>query len=356
MHKISRYISGVVTASILLVLTVLMGLDSIASMIDEMGELDGRYDFLAALKYVLFSMPGNLFELLPFAALVGCLAGLGTLANNSELVVIRSAGITTLQIVWMVMRPALVILFFGLVISEYIAPSTESIAQSERATALRKSESVVSKEGLWHREGDQFMHFNVVQPNGVLYGVTIYTFDQERDLKTTLYAERAIYQQKQWLLEDVTESVFDQHGGDEVGQNTYASRGWASELSPSLLNILVLDPIDLPILELWQYASYLSDQGLNSDQYQLAFWEKVLQPLSTVSLVLVAISFIFGPLREVTMGYRIFIGVLVGVVFRTAQDMLSPASMVYGFAPIYASLIPILVCLAIGVVFLRRAH
>lgn len=353
MTRVSRYIATTITSSILMVLVVILGFDAIADIIDEMSNLGGNYDFLAALKFVLFSIPGNIFELLPFAALVGCLAGLGSLASNSELIVIRSAGVSTGRIVWLVMRPALMIMVVGMLVSEYIAPATESIAQSERATALRKTDNVVSKEGLWHREGNQFMHFNVVQPNGILYGVTIYEFDDDRQLLGTLFAERAIFQANQWLLEDVVENrLYSTH----VESTTTRSKRWQTELSSDLLNILVLDPIDLSVLELWRYARYLDSQNLNSGLYRLAFWEKVLQPLSTLALVLVAISFVFGPLREVTMGFRIFIGVLVGIVFRTVQDMLAPASLVYGFQPIYASLLPILVCVVLGIWFLRRAR
>ncbi|MEE8059308.1 MAG: LPS export ABC transporter permease LptG [Pseudomonadales bacterium] len=352
MRKLSRYISTTISAGILMVLAVILGFDAIADMIDQMDELEGNYMFVNALRFVLLSIPGNIFDLLPFAALVGCLAGLGSLASTSELVVVRSAGVSTGRIVWMVMRPTLVIMLVGMLISEYIAPGTESIAQSEKATALRKSESVVSREGLWHREGNQFMHFNVVQPNGVLYGVTIYAFDDERRLLNTLFAERAIYQADYWLMEDVVES---QLLGDRVDRKITASKKWQTELSPDLLNILVLDPIDLSIKGLVHYANYLEGQGLNSGPYRLAFWKKVLQPLSTMTLVLIAISFIFGPLREVTMGFRIFIGVLVGIVFRTAQDMLAPASLVYGFQPIYASLVPIIIGTVVGLWFLHKA-
>jgi lipopolysaccharide export system permease protein len=353
MQKLSRYISSIIVASILLVLMVLLGFDAIAAIIDEMSNLQQQYDFVAALWFVVYSIPGNVFDLLPFAALVGCLAGLGALANNSELVVMRSAGVSTGRVVWMVMRPALMIMVVGMLISEYIAPYSESIAQSERAIALRKSENVVSREGLWHREGNQFMHFSVVQPNGVLYGVTIYSFDDERRLLNTLYAERAIYQRDHWLLEDVVESRLQ---GDRIESGSMSSKEWWTDVSPQLLNLLVLDPVHLSISGLWQYSSYLEGQGLNNGPYRLAFWKKVLQPLSTLTLVLIAISFVFGPLREVTMGFRIFIGVLVGIVFRTAQDMLAPASMVYGFQPIYASLVPILICMMIGFWLLRKAR
>ena len=353
MRQLNRYIATTVGAAIALVLTVILGLDVIAAMIDELGEMRGNYGFAQVAAFVLISIPGNLYEYLPFAALVGCLAGLGALANNSELVVMRAAGVSTRTIVWMVMRPTLVVLLLGIMVSEYVAPHTESIAKSQRATALRKTENVVSRGGLWHREGNAFMHFNVVQPNGILYGVTVYTFDDQRRLKRTLYAERAIYQQDYWLLEDLSESRLL---GDRIETEKLASRPWKSTLSPDLLNILVLDPMDLSIQGLWYYSRYLDGQGLNSGTYRLAFWKKVLQPISTITLVLVAISFIFGPLREVTMGFRIFTGVLVGIVFRTAQDMLAPASLVYGFEPIYASLLPILVCGGLGIWLLKKAR
>ena len=352
MGKLSRYTSSTVTASILLVLLVIVGLDVIAAIIAEMAELSGDYDFPAALKYVLLSIPGSLFDLLPFAALVGCLAGLGSMASSSELVVMRCAGVSTRRIVLMALKPALIIMLAGMLISEYVAPRTESIAQGQRAIALRDVDNTVGRHGLWHREGDEFMHFKAVQPGGIIYGVTIYSFDAERRLQQSLYADRGIYQGDHWLLEDYSQVTV---GPDLTNKISGNSKVWDIELSPKLLNILVLDPIDLSIEGLWNYAQYLDSQGLNSGPYYQAFWKKVLQPLSTLALVLIAISFIFGPLRQVTMGYRIFVGVLVGVVFQTAQKMLAPASLIYGFEPIYASLGPIVICLITGAWFLKRA-
>ena len=95
MKKLNRYVSEVVGSAILMVLLVIIGLDAIASIIDEMENIKAGYTFWAVLKFVLYSVPGDVYEFLPFAALVGSLAGLGALANNSELVVIRSAGVST---------------------------------------------------------------------------------------------------------------------------------------------------------------------------------------------------------------------------------------------------------------------
>ena len=283
--------------------------------------------------------------------LVEALPGLGALAGSSELVVMRAAGVSVRRIVWMALKPALVITLAGVVVAEYIAPRTQQIAESVRAVALAGDRPVISRYGLWHREGDTFMHFAAVQPNGVLLGVTLYEFDAGGSLDKAVRAGRATYQDRDWVLEDIRETVFH---ADRTERRVQPHRRWEADLSPQLLNILVLDPVDLSISGLWRYTQYLGGQGLNNADYRLAFWNKVLQPLTIVSLVLVAISFVFGPLRQVTMGFRIFIGVLVGVAFRTLQDMLGPASLVYDFAPIYAALIPILIASTVGMVLLQR--
>ena len=96
-------------------------------------------------------------------------------------------------------------------------------------------------------------------------------------------------------------------------------------------------------------------QGLNSNKYELGFWRKLLQPLATVGLVFVAISFIFGPLRESTMGMRVVTGLVIGIIFKFLHDLLSPASMVFGFEPVIAILAPIILCFLVGYILLRRA-
>ncbi|MNO81525.1 Lipopolysaccharide export system permease protein LptG [compost metagenome] len=288
------------------------------------------------------------------AALIGCLVGLGSLASSSELTIMRAAGVSLSQIVWAVMKPMLVLMFAGILVGEYIVPWTETMAQSGRALAQSGEGAQSAKRGLWHRQGDEFIHINAVQPNGVLYGVTRYQFDAQHNLQSASFAKRATFQDKHWLLEDVTTTMLypDQKRSEVQAR---ATEEWDVQLSPQLLNTVVMEPEALSISGLWQYIHYLADQGLSTNRYWLAFWTKVLQPLVTAALVLMAISFIFGPLRSVTLGQRIFTGVLVGFIFRIAQDLLGPASQVFNFPPLLAVLVPAGICALAGAWLLRRA-
>ena len=352
MRKLDNYIARTVIGAVAMVLLVLVALDAISALVDQLGEIKGSYDFNEALIYVCLTLPERIYSNLPFSALVGSLIGLGILAGSSELVVMRAAGISVNRITWSVLQPALLFILLGIGLGEFVIPVSEQMADSRRAIAQGDSRALGSRHGLWSREDNEFLHINAVLPNGRLYGVTRFRFDTEGHLQVSSFAQSAIFQGDHWREEEVQESVLAK---DSVTSNRYTSRRWESDLSPQILSVLILDPETLSIRDLRSYARFLQQQGLESSKYLLTFWKKMLQPLATISLVLIAVSFVFGPLRQVTMGFRIFTGVIVGIVFQTSQDMLGPASLVYGFPPLVAVIIPIMLCIVIGVVLLRRA-
>lgn len=352
MRKLDRYIGSHVLLAILSVLGVIVGLALLFAFIDELGDVKGAYGTLDAALYVLYTTPSRVYEMLPMAALIGCLIGLGMLASNSELTIMRAAGISLGRIVLAVMKPMLVLMLVGVLIGEYLAPWSENVAQASRATAQGAGEAQSSKRGLWHRQGEEFVHVNAVQPGGVLLGVTRYNFDEQRQLLSASFARRAHYQDDHWQLSGIATTHFR---GDHTEVIKTAEERWDVQLTPQLLGTVVMEPDALSITGLWRYIHYLGEQGLNNGRYWLAFWTKVLQPVVTVALVLLAISFIFGPLRSVTLGQRVFTGVIVGFVFRIMQDLLGPASQVFGFSPLLAVLVPAGICALAGLFLLRRA-
>lgn len=203
MHKIDGYVMRTVGGAMLLVMIVVLSLDVIFAFIAELEDTRNEYQTLQALWYVALTLPRRIYDYLPLGAFMGCLVGLGSMASSSELTVIRAAGVSLKRIVWSAMKPALIVVLLGVAIGEYVAPATERIAQSDKAVALGAGKNVASAEGVWHREGNTFIHLNAVQPNGVLHGVSLFQFDDRHQLQSASFAERAIYQRDYWLLENV---------------------------------------------------------------------------------------------------------------------------------------------------------
>ncbi|WP_105103669.1 LPS export ABC transporter permease LptG [Microbulbifer pacificus] len=353
MSRLDLYIARTVTLAILAVLLVILGLDLISAIVDQLGELGGGYQFTNLLEYVFWTMPERIYSQLGFSALVGCMVGLGTLAGTSELTVMRAAGVSIARIAWAVMKPVLVLIVLGLVLAELVVPVTNQTAESRRAIARGELENAGLEQGLWFNENGEFVHFNAALPGGTLFGITRYRFDEDRQLQQVVFSERGHYRDGHWELQNNRETRLTP---ERAHSSQQAEMVWASDMSPNLFSLVVPLPSDLSPRNLWSYGKFLDRKGEESARYWLAFWKKVLQPLTIAGLVMMAISFIFGPLREVTTGLRVFTGVIVGIVFQTLQDMLGPSSVVFGFPPFIAVLVPILASFLIGWLLLKRAR
>ena len=354
MNRLSSYIGNSVLAAILIVLLLVVGLDIVTAIIDQLGDLRGAYTFSQSLIYIGLTIPGRIHEYIPLAALVGCLLAMGMLASSSEITVMRASGVSLSRLVWMASKPVLWLIILSALISEYVSPYTDQWAKSHKDYLVWGSDrSLVSGGGLWHREGDTFMHFNVVQPGGVLYGVTTFEFNPKGELQTATFANRASYQPDGWLMEGASRSEFNV---TSMSSSEFTTLDWGTRLTPKLLGYLSLTAEELSPSGLYDYATYLDKQELDSGAYRLAFWQKCLHPFAVLSLVLIALSFVFGPLRSSTMGYRVFVGVVVGIAFQFAQNLLGPSSLIYGFQPLYAVLLPIVVCALTGSILLYRAR
>lgn len=373
-NRLERYIASSVLISILVIIFIIVCLASLFALVDQLNDFKNNYGIWQAVQYVALTSPRRLYDNLPMASLVGSLIGLGALASRSELTIMRAAGMSTGRIVLAVMRPILVIMVISVLIGEYLVPATETKAQAQKELALSYdvSQQLIEQtvlEGSWHRQGNEYIRINSVQPNGLLIGVTRYYKDGQR-IDYASYSKQAIFQNNQWVLKDTITTCFEDKYTKVVNEESSqwltpsptcpsadsatAIKAEPINITPELLNTISSNPANLSLTGLWQYIHYLEKQGLNNNSYWLAFWNKLLQPLQTLALVILAISFIFGPLRSVTMGQRIFTGVVIGFIFKIAQELLGPSSLVFHFPALLAAVIPIIICIVIGSYLLKK--
>lgn len=354
MKLIRRYIFRAIFVPALATSLMLVGLDALFRFVDELQSLDGNYQAIQALQYVLTVTPGRFTLFLPIAILLGALFGLGLLANSGELVVIRSSGPSLSRLCWMVMRPVIVMLFLGMLVGEFVAPYAQQVGESNRTIQQGGGEIMRSDYGYWVRQDNEFIHINAVQPNGAIYGVTRLIFDATHQLIESQFVQRGIYQGSgTWVLQGVQGSKI---GTDSVSTYHEQDAVWHSELTPERLSIVIVDPADLSLKRQWQYASYLQQQGLTAAEYLLSFWQKLLMPFATIGMVLIAISFIFGPLREVSMGARMTAGIVAGLLFHYGQQFFGSLSLVFHTDPFVAGFAPPAICLVIGIWLLKRVR
>jgi lipopolysaccharide export system permease protein len=352
MTILDRHIGRAIAFSTLLVLGVLLSLFTFITFVEAIGDL-GKANFGLAevLKYVLLSLPRDAYELFPMTALLGATLGLSSLAVGSELIVMRAAGVSLLRIVGSVMKVGAVLILIAVVVGEVVAPVTEDLAQRGRAAALQRSVAQQSDRGLWLRDGSAFVHVGEVLPDLSLLRVTIYQFDDNARLRSQTFAQSGRYEQQRWRLDDVRQSWI---ADDKVHSRRLASDYLSSVLTPEILGVFAVKPEGLSAWHLFRYIQHLERSKQDTSRYRLALWHKIMLPLSTGVMVVLAIPFVFGQLRSGGLGSRVLVGIVLGLAFYLINRAFGYFGLLHGLPPAFGALLPPTLFFALALVMLRR--
>ncbi|MGD8999648.1 MAG: LPS export ABC transporter permease LptG [Granulosicoccaceae bacterium] len=352
MTLLDKYIGRSIATSILLALLVLVSLDMLFALVRELDEIgQGEYSFTEAMLYLGLTTPHRIYQYFPVATLLGAIAGLGVLASNSELTVIRAAGVSVTRIVGSILKTGAVMMLAVFLLSEFVIPVAEQTAETRRALKLAEQSALKSEYGFWSRDGYSFINIRDIAPGGQIANVYLYEFDSDYRLRRATHAGRARYDNGQWLLENIVQSDISEN---RVTQSMIDKARWDSLLAPGLLNIVVIDPARMPVRELFAYIRFLRANNQDAERYSLAMWSKIMTPLAIAVMLLLAVPFVFGPLRSVAIGPRILVGFLVGLAFYIINKAFGYLGVVYAFSPVLSATLPVLLFLAGALFMLRR--
>lgn len=352
---LDRYIGKTIFNTIMMTLFMLVSLSGIIKFVDQLRKVgQGGYSVLGAGLYTLLSVPKDIEIFFPMAVLLGALLGLGSLATRSELVVMQASGFTRFQIAAAVMKTAIPLVLLTMAIGEWVAPQGEQMARNYRTQMIYGGSLLSTQNGLWAKDGNDFIYIERVVSNKELSGVNIYHFDKNDRLQTLRYAANASFQKGIWQLSQVDES--DLSNGQQIAGRQTLNGVWKTNLTPDKLGVVALDPDALSITGLRDYVRYLHQSGQEAHRYELNMWSKIFSPLSVAVMMLMALSFIFGPLRSVAMGVRVVIGISFGFLFYVLDQVFGQLSLVYNIPPLLGAILPSLafMLISIGLLLKRR--
>ena len=309
---VAKHVTQTTALAMLGATAVLAGLQVLFTYLGELGSLKDGYGAWDALKYVLWGAPNYLYEILPISALIGAVLGLGTLASNSELIVMRSVGVSLWRIVGWVIRSALLLVVLSFALSEWVIPYTNEQAKSVKSAS--KAAQLGEVRGYWTREGQRFIYIDYANSQGQLKNVQMLDFDQNYRLRGTLQADQGQFvKDGSWTLDNTEQFDILQNGNATLVKQQ--QQPLALALQPKYVHMVTIDPEDLSPSQLVSFMSYMHEYSQVPKTYQLAFWQKLGSPFALIALVVIACSFIFGPLRQQSMGFRLVIALFAGLGF-----------------------------------------
>ena len=355
MKTLRRYIAKEVALSALLVLAALLMLWIFYDLLAEVGSLKALNgaQFLVLLAA---TVPGHIYELLPVAALIGTLFALAQLASNSEYGVMRTSGVSIMQVAGVLLSVSLAAASIVFVVGEYVVPKAEQLIL--RVRAFSGSSPLVARpfeSGFWFKDGNTFINIGSVLPDGALKTVRVFEYADSTNLARTLIAEGATFVNGQkWNLQRVTETSFGAAPKLAVTVSQHDQKEWNTVLTPNMLSVLQIAPERLSIAGLWEYIAHLRANQQDSRRFEVALWGKFFYPLATCVLMLLALPFAQIQQRSAGIGARIFVGILLGLVFIVCNRLFSYLALLHEWPPFLGAILPGLLFLSAGAVMLYR--
>ncbi len=338
MRLLDFYIAKAIVNATLLVLCVLGAVEILFGFIAELSQIGiANYGFFHALIYVFLHIPSNLYQLFPMAGFLGSLIGLGRLASSSELIVMRSVGISMIKIIGVVIETAIIMIIIMGFIGEYCAPKLLLIADTYKNAALKHSTGLRSLGGVWLRDKSAFIHINRIISQNEIKDISRFEFNAQHQLQISAYAPLGKYINGRWVLFNVRQSVFDY------------SRVQQHIVPQQPINI-IFNPLELlqgnkavyqqSILELAHTIKFKRAAGLNTTNFVFTYWQRLIMPVTIIVMICLGVPFIFGSLRTSSMGFRVLMGVVIGFIFYMLNQFFGPFAIVYNFPPVYAAIMP----------------
>jgi len=348
---LDRYIGRSILLTSLLVMLVLAVLASVFAFVAELEDVGkGNYSVSKAAQYILLTLPGKAYLLFAPAVLLGSLLGLGTIASNSELIVMRAAGVSNMRIIRAVLMTGVLLMVLVALLGEYLVPRAEQVAEQLRLTALEKRVSVRGSQGLWIKSDQRFVNISTVMPDLTLLGLSVWEYDSNQLIRT-VEIEKAVQQSDSWLMSGLKTIEFTEEGTRIQHADTEV---WPVLVNVQLLRSLSISLESLSLTNLIDQMSYLKKNNLDSERVELAYWTKLTSPLATIVMLMLSLPFVFASQRSGGAGQKIFIGILLGIAYVLANKLLTHLGLTYGLSPALSAFLPLLLFLSFSIFGIQR--
>lgn len=335
MSRIDRYIMAHVFGLTTIVALALVSIQTFVAFVAEVDQIGrGDFGYQELFVYTLWLAPSGLYVMLPIIAMLGTLMGLGTLASQSELTAMRAAGVSLLRIGGSTLFAGLFLGAFTLLVGDWLAPRGQYEADALKTLARSGVRAGVGGKPVWVRDGDHIFNIRRLLGEDRIEAVDLYSLRPDLSLASASTIEQGTYRDGRWEFRGIQRTEF---GPAQARVSVAERQEWPGSLSPDLLRLFVLEADALSMAGLSRLIVYMQRNNLDSSEYELTLARKIVAPLTVMAMMLLAVPFVLGPLRNTGAGQRLFIGILIGLVFYVVNEVSANSGRLYGWPPLLSA-------------------
>lgn len=368
-----KYLAKQIYWAFTFVLFALTSLFLFFDFISELSNTNDAYSNLIAFVSVLLKMPSRMVEIMPIATLIAGIYTLASMASQSEFTALRVGGLNTGRAIKTLIKIAIPIGILILLINETVGPVSENLSKNIKTNALYSGvETLQLRSGAWIKDnitqsnnnsiGTRYINIGSIETSGKVNNMRIFEIDKSHRLVATTRAEKAFYSSNnKWVLENVTETRFIEHAKQSPLDPNFSTQitnpnqiSIHLEISPELLNALLIKPERLSILDLFRYIFHLKKNDQDYQRYAIWLWKKVIYPFTVVVMLILALPFAYVQSRSGGLGLKVFGGIMLGISFLLLNSLISHIGLLQEWPSWLASITPTILYLCIALFAIKK--
>ena len=308
-------------------------------------------------EMLVLKTPDMYLEILPFAVLIGTLLCFSSLAKTSELVAIRSSGISA----WQFLIPSLFISFFiGVCALLFINPMAASMQKKyeylEQKIYPSKAKGViVNGQQLYLKYNLDHQMFvlhadRIIKEGRELSDVSIYFYDLSNRFIKRLQAPVATLQtinnENYWFMPQAIELKKGQRKTEIENVQV------PTQMTPEKIKVSFASPKTVSVYDLGEFVNSLESAGISILEHKVRFLNTLFLPLLCMAMFILAAPFALHFSRKGGVGKLLLSGLCFGFVFYMFNSIIITLAQAGRLNIYIAVVIPILIAGLVGVYML----
>jgi len=346
------FITRIVAVLVMLVM-VLMILDLLGQSSDILA--DPANGEAALLHYVSLRLPQLIARFLPYSVLLATIITLATLNQNSEVIAMKSAGLSAHQVLAPLIMTAFVVALFNIVFNERVVTRANAALDAWEAVnfgPIPRDSGV--RSNVYMSDGENILLAATLSGKGkamAMDNVTYYRRNSVGIVVDQLRAPRATYADPGWKLEDPTRFNVETTTTSKVPSVIVAKK-----LSPKDIDISKVDADAQSLFELSKSIDSLRAAGRRTSELDAAWWHKISGPLSAMLMPLLGAVAAFGLARSGQLLIRAVIGMALGFAYFVVDNAALAMGNFGGYGPMVAAWAPFILFALVGETVLIRTE
>lgn len=248
------------------------------------------------IEYYLYFIPTIFTQTSPMASLLATLFTLGSFNQNNEIIAMRSNGLSIYHII----RPLVIfgiILSLGIfLINETIAPPAQKMSTFIKENYIAKSpdalvEKPIENVAVYGFNNRLFFINKLYPKSNIIEGLTILEHDNNQDVRSKIYAEKAVWRNNRWVLYQCF--IYHLDDGKKIGSEPFYFTNTPFKIEESPQDFLRQNiPVEsMNAKELAGYIAKLSRSGplAAAQRLKVDLYQKTSFPFTSLIVILLGI-------------------------------------------------------------------